>query len=146
MSAASLLLVVALTLPADPSEANAETEADAARQNESAERVLRIARKYEFYGDSARRLKYEFHEKPLLTYSNPVRGEVFGNVFVWTRKGRPEVLGAIFDFRSEHGMDSELHVLANGETVGVRDGTPFLSPARAGVEFVPVPQADRPAA
>src|SRR5262245_31029703 len=112
MSTASLLLLVTLTLPGDPPVDKTEAETDAIPQRESAERVLEIARKYDFYADASRRIKYEFHQKPLLTYSNPVRGDVYGNVFVWTRNGRPEVLGAIFDFRSEHGMDSELHVLA----------------------------------
>jgi hypothetical protein len=119
---------------------------DPSQPAESAERVLRLAREYDFYADAQRRTKFVLQSQPLLTYSNPVRGEVYGNVFVWTWHGRPEVVGAIFDYRSENRFDSELHTLARAGVVGCRNGESFWNPSAAGVTFQPVPDAPPPAA
>src|SRR5262249_46006604 len=98
---APLNLVLMLTLVVVAGDDPAE-KGDPDGKRESAQRVLNLARQYEFFAGSDRRTKFELQSKPLLTYSNPVRGDVHGNVFVWTRKGRPVVVGAFFDFRSEN--------------------------------------------
>jgi hypothetical protein len=41
-----------------------------------------------------------FHPEPVLTYSNPIMGRVYGNVFIWTAEGRPEVIADIYRFFS----------------------------------------------
>jgi hypothetical protein len=114
-------------------------------KRESAERVASLAARYEFFADQDRKIKFERHAKPLLTYSNPIRGDVLGNVFVWTHLGRPEMIGAIFDFRSEDKFDSEFHSLSQHAVVATRDGRPFWNPERPGIEFRPVPSAPQPA-
>ena len=38
-----------------------------------------------------------FHPEPVLTYSNPIMGRVYGNVFIWTAEGRPEVVADIVE-------------------------------------------------
>src|SRR6267154_77080 len=115
-------LIVILTLAFTGEEP--VTKDDAAATQDSARRVLELARQYEFFADRDRQTKFELQPKPLLAYSNPVRGDVHGNVFVWTRNGRPEVVGAFFDFRSENKLDSELHTLRERESSwrSVRDG------------------------
>lgn len=124
-----------------------QADAPPAKQsNESAARVLQLARQYEFFADAALKAPLTLDARPLLTYSNPVRGDVYGNVFVWTRQGRPEVIGAIFDFRSESKLDSELHILSRRGIIGRREGTSFWMPEKPGVEFHPVPGAPKPAA
>jgi len=122
------------------------TDEKGAATQESARRVLELARQYEFFADRERTAKFELQPKPVLTYSNPVRGDVHGSVFVWTRDARPEVVGAFFDFRSENKLDSELHTLATAGIVGWRDGREFWNPMKAGAKFEPVPQAPAPAA
>lgn len=116
-------------------------EPKASSTTESAQRVFELARKYEFAAGVERSPSYQLNPKPLLVYSNPVRGDVYGNVFVWTAAGRPEVLGAFFDFRNEGKLDSEIHFLSRKETVGFRNGVPFLEPKQAGIEFRDVPEA-----
>src|SRR6516165_2050162 len=106
---ALLLLVLCVSHPGIAEDAPAD---DVARNRESAARVAALADRYEFFADASRKLKFERFPKSLLTYSNPIRGEVYGSVFVWTRFDRPVVIGAIFDFRSEDKFDSELHVLS----------------------------------
>jgi hypothetical protein len=117
---------------------------------DSAERVLKLARQYEFFADADRKTPFVLKSEPLLTYSNPIRGDVYGNVFVWTWEGRPEVVGAVFDFRSEDKFDSEFHTLSRSGVVAVRDGNVFWNPLKAGVTFetvsgAPIPAATQPA-
>jgi hypothetical protein len=142
----SFVTAVALILAADPAVEGLRAVDEKVRARRSAERVLELARRYEFFADAEQKQKLELQSKSLLTYSNPVQGEVYGDVFVWTYSGRPEVLGAIFDFRSEHRMDSEFHVLAGSHIRASRDGKPFLSLDQPGVEFQPVAEAPAPAA
>jgi hypothetical protein len=138
----NVVAAIAFVIGTDPAIEDTRT----ARVRESAEQVLDLARRYEFYADAQKQTKFELQSKSLLTYSNPVQGEVYGNVFVWTRGGRPEVLGAIFDFRTERRLDSEFHLLANRGTLACRDGKPFLDVDQPGVEFRPVVDSPTPAA
>lgn len=136
MCCVALLLAV---LAAEPSAANLSPEA-----KESARALLELAQKYDFYADRELTDKLKFEPKPLLVYSNPVRGDVYGNVFVWTRRGRPYLIGAFYDYRDELRFTSELHSLATDTLVGRRDDVTFWSPAKAGAEFRPIPKAPSP--
>ncbi|MCI0359298.1 MAG: hypothetical protein L0211_12540, partial [Planctomycetaceae bacterium] len=141
----SLTLVVWALLGQVETSADAPNSSDEQAQ-QSAERVLALATQYEFYAEASRKMKLILQDKPVLTYSNPVRGDVYGDVFVWTREGRPEVVAAIFDYRTNKWIDSELHMLAGGGTVGVRDDRIFWQPDKPGTRFQPIPAAAAPAA
>ncbi len=110
-----------------------------------AARLEGLAGRYEFFADASRKVKFDRERKPLLKYANPVRGEVSGNVFVWTHQGRPEVIGAVFDYRTERTLYSELHTLARAGTVGHRDGKEFWTPSEPGAKFQAVPRGPTPA-
>jgi hypothetical protein len=140
----SLTLIVCALFGQVEAGAGAQAPKDEQAQ-QSAERVLTLAKQYEFYAEASRKTKLTLQDKPILTYSNPVRGDVYGDVFVWTREGRPEVVAAIFDYRTNKWIDSELHMLAGEKTVGVRDGRIFWQPDKPGVLFRPVPVAGAPA-
>ena len=96
-------------------------------------------------GNEDKKTKFELQPKPVLRYANPIRGDVYGGVFVWTHDSRPEVIGAIFDFRSEDKFDSELHTLARGGISGWREGREFWHPDRPGVRFAKLPEGPAPA-
>lgn len=138
MIVATLLLVL---LAAEPDDSTA-----AADTKEAARRVLELAQKYEFFADPQSKTKVEMDAKPVLVYSNPVRGDVYGNVYVWTQEGRPALIGAFFDHRSEDRLTSELHALTKGGMVGRRDGETFWSPEGPGITFEPLKVAPAPAA
>jgi hypothetical protein len=112
----------------------------------SAKLVEELAGRYDFFADADRKTKFERHEKPLLKYTNPVRGDVYGHVYVWTHRGRPEVIGAIFDHRTQATAYTELHTLARADVVACRDGKEFWKPSNAGITFKAVPGAAAPAA
>lgn len=58
---------------------------------------------------------------PLLKWSQPVRGGQDGAVFLWTRQGRPAVIGTFFIWPAGdrgQGLSHELHVLTNEKVEG----------------------------
>src|SRR5262249_10329510 len=83
----------------------------------------------------------------VLTWSNPVMGTIYGEVFIWTADGRPEAVASLYRFYSgvPH-RDNEFHSLALGKLTAERDGTAVWTPARPGLELKPIPGAPAPAA
>src|SRR5262249_31713182 len=57
-----------------------------------------------------------FRPESVLTWSNPVMGTIYGEVFVWTADGRPEAVASLYRFYSgvPH-RDNEFHSLALGK-------------------------------
>jgi hypothetical protein len=88
-----------------------------------------------------------FHPEPVLTYSNPVIGRVYGDVFVWTAEGRPEAVAEIYRFFSHvpHRGDA-FHSLSLGKLTAEWKGAVVWTPARPGVDLKPIPGAPAPAA
>jgi hypothetical protein len=84
--------------------------------------------------------------EPVLKWSNPVVGTIYGDVFVWTSQGRPEAVASIYKFYSPLShRANEFHSLALGRLSAARDGTTVWIPARPGVELKPIPGATAPA-
>lgn len=84
--------------------------------------------------------------EPVLRWSNPVQGEVHGNVFLWTREGRPLVVGSLFKWFSRFNhMSHEFHSLAEGPLRATFHGEPVWKTSEAGLRFVDVPGAAAPA-
>jgi len=84
--------------------------------------------------------------EPILTWSNPVMGTIYGDVFVWTADGRPEAVASIYRFYSPspHRAD-EFHSFALGKLTAEREGAAAWTPSRRGLEFKPIPGAPAPA-
>jgi hypothetical protein len=85
--------------------------------------------------------------QPLLKWSNPIRGSLYGQVYIWTQKGRPEVVGSFLEwFRPIQSKEIELHSLSLGPLVAERpDHLDWTTPG-AGVVLRPIPGAPVPAA
>ena len=89
----------------------------------------------------------DLRREPVLRWSNPEKGEVHGNVFLWTRDGRPLVVGALFKWFSPHThMAHEFHSLAEAPLRATFHGAPVWKTGEAGLQFVDVPGAPAPAA
>jgi hypothetical protein len=84
--------------------------------------------------------------EPVLKWSNPVVGTVFGEVFVWTDQGRPEAVASIYKFYAPRThRANEFHSLAVGRLRAERDGGTVWTPLRAGLALVPIAGALAPA-
>src|SRR5258706_16307827 len=94
MRLSNVILAIGLAIGGDTASDGAGSADDKLRVQESTRRVLELARKYEFYADGEQRTKLELQSQPVLDYSNPAQGEVYGNVYVCTDHARPQDVGA----------------------------------------------------
>jgi hypothetical protein len=120
-------------------EANPENIAAALRL------TLAAAAEYEFrVGTDDKPL--ELLREPVLKWSNPDRGEVHGNVFLWTRGGRPLVVASLYKwFRPHTHMAHEFMSFAEGPLAAKFHGDLVWKPAEAGLRFADLPGAPAPA-
>jgi hypothetical protein len=107
------------------------------------------AASYSIFRDAARTQKLELRREPVYRWTNPTRvGGQVGEVFVWTYRGRPEVVGSIFSHPTGDGqrvMCHELHSLSMAVLVVDRSAAEQWVPQSAGVELKPVDGAPGPA-
>lgn len=117
------------------------------------ERLLELYRGeaagYTIYRDSTRKEKLELRRDPVYTWTNPIRGgEQDGEVFVWTCRGRAEVVGTFFSYPSTgpRNLNHELHSLSTSVLDVARpDGANTWSPSAPGVTPIKIPDGPEPA-
>ena len=80
--------------PSNPPSPDEKTEA--ARASEAAAVARKVAEAYKVTKGEAGGDVLQLEAKSLLQWSNPVGGSFHGSVFVWTTKGRPEVVVSIY--------------------------------------------------
>jgi hypothetical protein len=87
-----------------------------------------------------------FRPDPVLTYTNPVMGHIYGEVFIWTADGRPETVAAFYRFYTHdpHRGD-EFHSLSLGRLTAEREGDVVWTPSKRGLDLKPIPGAPAPA-
>jgi hypothetical protein len=117
---------------------------DKARAAEALTFARREAASYQFLATGGG-AELTLHPEPVLRWTNPVFGTVFGDIFIWTAKGRPEVVGAFVKWYHPftHSTD-EFHSLALGPVLGRQEGREVWNSARPGVELRPIPGAMPP--
>jgi hypothetical protein len=128
--------------PGDPTPANKENIEAALKL------TLAAAAEYEVrVGDDEKEKPLELQKEPVLKWSNPDRGEIHGNVFLWTRGGRPMVVGSLYKwFTPFTHMAHEFQSLAEGP-VGMKfHGQPVWKTGESAVRFADIPGAPAPAA
>jgi hypothetical protein len=91
---------------------------------------------------------FTLHPEPILKWSNPVAGALYGNVYIWTEKGRPEAIVSMARWYSPlpQRRNNEFHSLSPGTFVAWRDGERAWAPSRPGVEIKDIPGAPTPGA
>jgi hypothetical protein len=95
-------------------------------------------------GDRERGLKLEV--KPLLRWTNPGIGRVYGDVYVWTRQGRPEAVMSFYKaWQPKYDFTAEMHSLSLTEIAAERDGVLLWQPQKAGITLNSVPDSSKPA-
>ncbi len=129
----------------------AQRPADTAATPENIEAAFRLslaaAAEYEFrVGKGEDEKPLELVREPRLKWSNPAVSDVQGNVFVWTREGRPLVVGSLTRWFSRPAMQHEFHSLAEEPLSAKFHGDAVWTTDEAGVKFAAVPDAAAPAA
>jgi hypothetical protein len=97
--------------------------------------------------DPATRLMLQ--PEPVLRYANPSgSGRSHGAMFVWTRDGRPEIVGAIWSRQPGElrSVVHEMHSLSLEPVTATRKEKLFLAPKQPGIAPWAIPGAPDPAA
>jgi hypothetical protein len=85
-------------------------------------------------------------DEPILRWSNPEIGEIYGGVFLWTRDGRPRAVASMFKWYSPFThCTHEFQSLSTEPISADRSGETVWTASKPGVEFQPVPGAPAPA-
>lgn len=104
--------------------------------------VTELAR-WKFTADGA---AIENPKEPVLRWTNPAAGRVYGNTYVWAVGGRPVAVGCLFwNVHPWNTFNAELAALAGTKLVARRDDKVKWQPA-AEWKWKPVPGAPAPAA
>jgi hypothetical protein len=147
---ALIMVVLYSTAPAEenPPSANQAVAGEAnetARAREFLELASREAAAYELRLEGADG-KLVRHKDPVLRWSNPVLGQIYGGVFLWTSEGRPEAVASIFKWYSPHThMTHEFQSLSSRNLAATRDGRSVWTTSRPWIDLGPIPSAPVPA-
>lgn len=86
------------------------------------------------------------HEESVLRWNNSVDQSVFGNIFVWTKAGRPEVVASIYQFYSpKTDFCAEFQSLSLDPLAIERDGKEVWTPTEPGIVLAAFAGAAEPA-
>ena len=143
---ALLVAIAILSFQSDSSEQ--EGAGDKAQFERWQKYYRRIAAQYVMQQgkDPATRLKLE--PEPVLSYANPGGGgRGHGAIFVWTRDGRPEIVGAIWSRQTgeQRYVIHEMHSLSLEPLTATRSDKVFWAPRGPGIEPFLIPGAPQPA-
>lgn len=148
---ASLLACFAVLFGALTSGALAEESPEAEdRVHEFRELARATAAEYQIRAGENGERKLVLRETPILQWSNPVgMRKAKGDVFLWTDRGRPEVVLSIYEMTDPAGSsfyeDREFCSLARGSLVATAPDHDEWRPSQPGVSFKPIPGAAAPA-
>jgi hypothetical protein len=151
--AGSWLMLFMLSLPGQPPVTKGES-ASAPAVRSKREQLLEIyskdAASYTIYRDASRKEKekVELQREPVFNWTNVLgAGDEYGAVFVWTCRGRAEVIGTVFSFpeAGQRKLCHEFHSLSLSTLDVTRLGPSAWNPEAPGIELAPIPAAPAPA-
>jgi hypothetical protein len=126
--------------------------ADQPANKENIEAALKLtlaaAVEYEIrVGKDEKEKPLDLQKEPVLKWSNPDRGEIHGNVFLWTRDGRPLAVGCLFKWFSPFThMSHEFQSFAEEPLSAKFHGDQVWETSESGLRFADLPKAPAPAA
>ena len=142
-------MTLILLLPSQPTTESSKAASDPkddVQRTETAAMVKRVTAKCEFSTDGKTPTKLTQHPDPILRWSNPTTGTVFGEVNVWTGNWRPAVVARLYQwFSPDWGKTLEVSSLSPVQVVGRRGGEKFWNPEQPGIKFLPIDETDPPA-
>jgi hypothetical protein len=99
---------------------------------------------YEFYLDAEKQHKLVMRREPALRY--PAPSEYWGEIYVWTDRGRAAVVGCVFGLNRGGGrrINHEFHSLCEKPLVAVGGATGW-QPEEPGIAFKAISDAPEPA-
>ncbi len=144
---AALLAFPPAVLVAAPDPPGEKSDEATSARDARLEMMMRMAERYDIYAQTDPPRKLERVAKPVLRWTNPVRGAKDGCLWLWTQNGRPEAIVSFYPSLGTEGeqWDHEFQSLSRGNLRAERSRTPFWTPEKPGIEFKAVPDAPPPA-
>jgi hypothetical protein len=139
----SLLLAIALLTVEDSSAPDGQ---ERQRQQEVAALAPAKAKLLEIVAISGKSgqapVKANLHENPLLRWSNPTAGSVYGEVYLWSMEDRPAAVASIYRWYHPF-QDSTVEIVSLSSHLleGREKETLAWQSSAAGVAFKPLPKA-----
>lgn len=123
--------------PAPDTKAEAEAAGVAAKQ---------LAGECDFRLDKGSNVKLRLAPGPALRWTNHLNRRFYGEVYLWTYEGRPEVVASINTIyaQTKQGTEAEFQSLSAGRPVLSHQGKLAWEPRVAGLEFRPLIAAPLP--
>jgi hypothetical protein len=143
-----LIAVAVALVQSESTNPKQDTGADKAQFQRWQKYYRRTAAEYIMEQGKDRPARLKLRPEPVLTYANPAGGgRSHGEMFVWTRDGRPEILGAIWSRQrgEERYVIHEMHSLSLEPLTATRNGNLFWSPKEPGIKPFLIPGAPEPA-
>jgi hypothetical protein len=135
--------IIIFALAQAPAAQGPDTRAEAGEAKLIAEKELSA---YELSLGSESSDALQLQATPVLRWTNVLSRRFYGDVFVWTQHGRPEVVASITNvYGPRRAMEVELHSLSLGQPKLDRSGKSVWQPAHPGIELKSVPEAPQPA-
>jgi hypothetical protein len=149
MNASTVLLLLLASMGQQGGENARADRAAKAKGRQLLELHAADAASYSIFRDVDRTQKVELKREPVYRWTNPTRsGGQEGEVYVWTSRGRPEVIGSVFSHPtsdSRRTVCHELHSLSLAVPVVDRTAAEQWVPQAPGVDLKPVEGAPKPA-
>jgi hypothetical protein len=100
-TAATILALALLAQPPAAPDGKAAQPSDREMRQHLLDVYVADAAGYTVYRDASRKEKLELRREPVYIWSNQVRDGSYGAVYVWTHRGRAEVIGTIFSIPTD---------------------------------------------
>jgi hypothetical protein len=145
----SVLLVLSLLAQTDAAKPASDADGDKVQFARWQKYYRSVAAEYEMEANREKPVRLKLQPEPVFTYANPAGGQSsHGAMFVWTRDGRPEILGAIWSAQSgnQRSVVHSLHSLSLEKLTATRKRDVFWAPEGPGIEPFLIPGAPEPAA
>jgi hypothetical protein len=143
-----LLLLLSLL----PNQLASEKGKDLNKADDEAQRASvavaakEFAGRCEFNVGESGKSKLVLHPEPILHWTNPTVGTVFGEVYTWTDNGRPAVVASWYRwFSPDWGRTFETSSLAEERVTGQVGDVRFWNSDKPGLTLKPLANTDAPA-
>jgi hypothetical protein len=143
---ASLLLLI--LLGGGPGQSPANPPPDTKAEAEEASAIAKkLAGEFTFQFDKPSNKKLRFEPEPILRWTNHLGRRYYGDVYVWTHEGRPEVVASINNvFAASRTTETEFLSLSSEFPLLSHNEKVVWEPSVPGVELKPLPNAPKPGA
>jgi hypothetical protein len=123
-------------------------QAKGSKREQLLETYFAEADRYAIYRDASRKERVDREREPVFVWTNVLgAGDEYGAVFVWTCRGRAELIGTFFSLpeAGQRKLCHEFHSLSLSTLDVSRSGSSPWVPEAAGIDLTPIAGAPAPA-